>query len=273
MRLRLYADDCVLYTNVTNRRDQEGLNNVFSSFCGWSTAWQMSINYQKTVQMTFTNKKQPLVFSYSYNGHYLNSVNTFKYLGLTFTQNLKWHLHIETICARALGKLGYLKRTLKHSTRDCKLTAYKSLVRPLLEYASVVWSPYTAVDTNKLEAIQKKAIRFIFRRYDRDFSPSSHACALSLEPLAYRRTLERITLLHQIVHGHSHIQAPISLSPTTRRDTRRSHPLNIVPFQPFVNCFRHSFFPSVVDIWNSLDGSLREKPNEQFVKELPNYIS
>lgn len=82
VRLRLYADVCVLYTNVTNRRDQEGLNNVFSSFCGWSTAWQMSISYQKTVQMTFTNKKQPLVLSYSYNGHYLNSVSTFKYLGL-----------------------------------------------------------------------------------------------------------------------------------------------------------------------------------------------
>lgn len=109
VRLRLYADDCVLYTCVTNIRDQEGLNNVFSSFCAWSTAWQMSINYQKTVQMTFTIKKQPLVFRYSYNGHYLNSVKTFKYLGITFTENLKWHLHIETICARALRKLGYLK--------------------------------------------------------------------------------------------------------------------------------------------------------------------
>lgn len=132
VKLRLYADDCVLYTRVTNRQDQEVLNNVFSSFCGWSNAWQMSINYQKTVQMTFTNKKQPLSFSYSCNGHYLNSVNTFKYLGVTFTQNLKWHLHIETICARALRKLGYLKWTLKCSTKDCKLTARQTITRERL---------------------------------------------------------------------------------------------------------------------------------------------
>lgn len=272
VKLRLYADDCVLYTSVNNAHDQDVLNKVFSSFCGWSATWQMNINYQKTVQMTFTNKKQPLRFSYSYNGHYLNSVNTFKYLGVTYTQNLKWHHHIETICARALRKLGYIKRTLKHSTKDCKLTAYKSLVRPLLEYASAVWSPYTALDINMLEGIQKKAIRFIFGRYDRNFSPSSHACSLSLEPLAFRRTLDRITLLHKIVRSRSCIEAPITFCDSARQTTRRSHPLNIVPFQPFVNCFKHSFFPAVVEIWNNLDGSLREKPIELFLKELPNHI-
>ncbi|MBS2634160.1 hypothetical protein KFY46_25870, partial [Salmonella enterica subsp. enterica serovar 1,4,[5],12:i:-] len=35
-------------------------------------------------------------------------------------------------------------------------------------------------------------------------------------------------------------------------------------------CF---FFPIAVEIWNSLDGSLRERPNEQFAEELPDHIS
>lgn len=57
VKLRLYADDCVLYSNVSSVIDQVLLNDVFSSFCDWSRTWQMELNFQKTVTMTFTNKK------------------------------------------------------------------------------------------------------------------------------------------------------------------------------------------------------------------------
>ena len=36
-------------------------------------------------------------------------------------------------------------------------TAYNTLVRPQVEYASPVWSPYTQSSINKVEKIQKRA--------------------------------------------------------------------------------------------------------------------
>lgn len=60
----------------------------------------------------------------------------------------------------------------------------------MLEYASVVWSPHLEQDKNRLESVQKKATRFIFNRYDGDFSPSSHAHLLLLPSLEHRRTPE-----------------------------------------------------------------------------------
>lgn len=122
---------------------------------------QMALNLDKTVYMTFTNKKHPLRFSYGQN---MKHVNEIKYLGVTFSPNLNWHKHINLVCSKALRKLGYLKRTLRDATRECKLTAYISLIRPVLEYASVVLSPHCACDIAQLERVKKKAIRFVYHR-------------------------------------------------------------------------------------------------------------
>lgn len=43
---------------------------------------------------------------------------------------------------------------------------YISLVRPHLEYASQVWDPYLQGDTDRLEAVQKFALKLISRQWD-----------------------------------------------------------------------------------------------------------
>lgn len=272
VKLRMYADDCVIYNTISNAHDQVELNNVFSLFCNWSETWQMSINFKKTVVMTFSNKKRPLPFTYASDNVTLTHVAEFKYLGVTLTTNLKWHKHVETICNKALRKLWYLRRTLSNSTKECKLTAYKTLVRPILEYGSVVWSPHHKHDKAKLESVQKKAVRFIFRRYDRQFSPTSHAHDLSLQSLEHRRNCDRVILLHKIVHTSTCVLAPISFVAPSARCTRRSDPLNIVPFRSNLDCFKFSFFPRTVELWNELDGCLRRLGAAQFEKELRNNV-
>jgi uncharacterized membrane protein len=39
--------------------------------------------------------------------------------------------------------------------------AYFTLARPLVEYASTVWDPYTQADINKVEAVQRRAARYV----------------------------------------------------------------------------------------------------------------
>jgi hypothetical protein len=39
-----------------------------------------------------------------------------------------------------------------------KEQAYFILARPLVEYASTVWDPYTQADINKVEAVQRRAV-------------------------------------------------------------------------------------------------------------------
>ena len=57
--------------------------------------------------------------------------------------------------------LGLLKHTLFHADKKTKLIAYKTLCRPMLEYASASWDPYLVKDIGALEIVQKRAVRFI----------------------------------------------------------------------------------------------------------------
>jgi hypothetical protein len=60
------------------------------------------------------------------------------------------------------SSLLFLRRNLKIPSIRIKEQAYQTLVRPLVEYASTVWNPYTKTEINKIEAVQ--------RRVDRDSS-------------------------------------------------------------------------------------------------------
>jgi hypothetical protein len=63
-------------------------------------------------------------------------------------------------CKKASSTLGFLRRNLQHCPRGCRRTAYIALIRSIMEYGSVIWDPYT-----KLESIQRRGARFITKDY------------------------------------------------------------------------------------------------------------
>ena len=52
--------------------------------------------------------------------------------------------------------------------QDVKESAYKGMVRPILEYGSSVWDPYTLGFQDELEKVQNRAARFVTRNYTRE---------------------------------------------------------------------------------------------------------
>ena len=81
--------------------------------------------------------------SYTLEGTVLENVDNIKHLGVTITSDLKWNTHISNICTKANRTLGFLRRTLFSCSQDVKEAAYKGMIRPILEYGSSVWDPYT----------------------------------------------------------------------------------------------------------------------------------
>ena len=68
----------------------------------------------------------------------LSSLDHCKYLGVTLQSNLKWNKHSEEKIASANSILGLLRRNNKVASTYVKDLTYKALIRPKLEYASVV---------------------------------------------------------------------------------------------------------------------------------------
>lgn len=77
------------------------------------------------------------LFSYTIHSNVLEVVNEYKYLVVTITSNVSWAIHTQQIITKVSSKLWSLRRKMRRCTFATKLTAYKSLIRALLEYADI----------------------------------------------------------------------------------------------------------------------------------------
>ena len=124
-------------------------------------------------------------------------------LGLQISEDLKWTTQITNVAKKANSTLGFLRRNLRFCPKECKKTAYISLVRSTIEYGAIVWDPDTTSDINKLERIQRRAVRFITGDYKtrEEGSVTNVLNDLKLENLQLRRTSLRLVFLYKMVEG------------------------------------------------------------------------
>ena len=70
---------------------------------------------------------------------------------------MTWSHHIQAITNKATKMLNFVTRTLYQCDPEVKATAYSTLVRPTLEYATVVWdpvNPHQKYLINSIEMVQ-----------------------------------------------------------------------------------------------------------------------
>ena len=123
----------------------------------------------------------------------------------------------------------------------------------------------------RLEAVQKKAVCFIFRRYDRYFSPSSALHEIQLEPLSARRDVESLKILHNIINNSYRISNTAFLSFAKPSSTRNFHELNLATLFARTDTFKYSFFPRTIELWNSVPGRIRSLALNEYVSFLVEY--
>ena len=125
-----------------------------------------------------SRKRNPLIHNYTLHGQSLKSVESAKYLGETITSDLRWNCHVSNITNKGNQTLGFLKRNLKIKSPALKAIAYKSLVRPTLEYSSTAWDPYTQQNIDKIEMVQRRAVRYTLNRYGKTESVTNMLAGL-----------------------------------------------------------------------------------------------
>lgn len=109
---------------------------------------------------------------------------------------MKWDTHITTICQKSKKLLGLMYRKFYTSVDPiflCRL--YLSLVRPILEFASPVWDPYTQKSIKELESVQKFALKICSHCWDINYEMLLNM--FQLPSLAARREYLRINTLHK----------------------------------------------------------------------------
>ena len=75
---------------------------------------------------------------YTFDNTPVTDTSSTSYLGVELSPDLRWNKQVKKTVAKGNQTLGVLKRNLGHSPRSIKDMAYKTILRPKLEYASAV---------------------------------------------------------------------------------------------------------------------------------------
>ena len=206
----------------------------------------MELNINKCSVLSITLKSNYIFHDYNILGATLKRVTNHDYLGVTISSDLNWLRHVTKISNKASRTLGLLKRTLSPCSQNVKSIAYKMLVRPQLEYASEVWSPYTMKCIKKIEQIQRNSCRFIFHEYHRDTDTSLLINRLNLDSLYARRLIQQATMFYKIHYSLVDICPPSYIQHANHISSRIDHPLKYCNKNPLqINAYKYSFFPAV----------------------------
>ena len=138
--------------------DYKSLQNDLQRVEQWENELNVNLHLERCSVLPVTKSKITVSRTYSLHGHTLETVSSTKYLGWTLQSDTRLNHHIYSIVTKANRTLAFLRRNLKICSTKTKDFAYKSLVRPLLEYASSVWDPTTKKDIFRIEAVQRQAV-------------------------------------------------------------------------------------------------------------------
>lgn len=239
---------------VHNDLDTHLLQEDLIRFQTYCILNKLQLNVSKCYHVTYTRKKTLIGTGYTLYGQTINKVNTIRDLGVIFDSKLLFDQHIESIVKKAAKALGFITRMSANfrSIKTIKII-YCSFVRSHLEYASQVWNPQYEIYNSRIEAIQKKFLKYIdfkARQYSADYSQRCHR--YHFLPLEHRRLINDICFLLNIANGTidcAELVAKLELR--TNQLGLRQRPLLNVPFS-CTNYRRNAFFARSTASFNKL---------------------
>ena len=265
--VRLFADDCILYRPITSKHNIEHLQADLDTLTTWQDKWQIALQrrqmlHSQIISLQNTIHSSVQAWPVSSQRSLITLISWHQYI----SHDLKWAEHINSTISKANRVLGAVHRNLHPCHTDIKSTAYKSLVRPHLEYSATVWDPYTTDLINKLEAVQQRAARCACRDYSPRSSVTEMLQKLEWDSLQTRRSAARLSMMFKIVNDQVAVPASKFLQPALRPTRHHNSKLFLCP-QAKKDGFNNSFFPRTIAQWNTLPESIVNSTTTEIFKE------
>ena len=243
-----FADDTKIFRPIKTADDQQTLQEDLDKLCQWAQKWQMKFNTSKCKVIHFGRNNQHL--PYQMDGIELQQSENERDLGVIVQQNLDVGQHIGAVTGKANQILGMIARSYDDKRRKNIIQLYKTLVRPILEYASPIWRPYKQKHVDVLESIQRRATKMIEGLGEMAYTDRLTNCRLlSLE---MRRRRADLIETFKIMNGLEPLPAELFFDTISHTTTTRGHSKKLHKPQARIDPRKYSFSHRVIETWNSL---------------------
>ena len=256
-KLRLFADDSLLYRIIKSPRDVEILQKDLETPQNWEKKWKMEFHPGKCQHLRITNKKNPIPSTYKIHDTPISETDSAKYLGVVIDSKLTWKHQYSSMIKKCNSTLAFIKRNLNKAPKLAKARCYTGLMRPRVEYASPIWDPHHQIDIENLEKVQKRAARFVTGNYKMETGNTKlNLDNLNWPPLEERRLQTKLEIFQKA--RLKIIDIPTDHLAFKNRPTRQGG--DGQTYQKFfsnIDSHRYSFFPHTTNTWNKLPLNVR----------------
>ena len=256
-----YADDTRIFLSSSKNYEdslqlQIKVQEDMDNFTLWSGSSGMFLNVDKCFAVSFGRSDNNR--TYTIDGLHVPSKTTFSDLGLLVQSPISFKSHVDNIVARSFKKLAVINKVFSTKSHFTIIELYKSFVRPLLEYSSVIWCPYTQNLVDEVERVQRRLCRMLpSLRHLSDKSQLKKIGLLSLRARRIRFQLITIYKMNKNVSGLNFYDFFELLT-----DCRtRGHSARIRTKYSSHNYRLHFFTVSSITMWNNLSQGDIDSPS------------
>lgn len=174
-RLTLYADDLnVLVTSINANEAISEAHKIVSEIKMWTMKNELTINEQKTYYMFFHRhrKKQnnrsadsPITANAMINlaGYQLHKTSSINFLGICIDEKLKFDEHVKKLAMKMNTFFPIIYRLRDILDTQGKYILYYAYIYSRIQYGIIVYGSTTKSLLNKIQIIQNRTIRTLFR--------------------------------------------------------------------------------------------------------------
>ena len=171
-------------------------------------------------------------------------------------------------CAKTSRLLGYVRRNTRLvKSTTVRRSAYLTLVRSHLGYATQVWTPQSKDLIRKLERVQRRATKYILDLpFICDQTYRDRITKLNLLPISYWHEFLDMIFFFKVVTGIVKVSPSVLPQVLVTRTTRSNSNRNVTHFiskKCNTVTFQRSFFNRTIRIWNTLANDLQLSCNLQ----------
>ena len=203
-------------------------------------------------------------YTLKFNEYEIESKNSVTLLGIDIDNKLSFHDHIHTLTRKAAGQLNYLISKKKFLNIEAKKVLIESFIISNFNYCPLVWLFCNYKSTSKQEAIQKRALRFLYDDYESSYE---HLLTLANKPTIEVRKLRFLAIeIFKTINSLNPSFMKEIFTLNTIRDASRN--LLMVKAQSTKQYGTDTLRSLGPKIWNSLLPEIRSSENLNIFKSL-----
>ena len=157
--IKMYANNIKIYYVIRHGSGRSVLQLCLNRICDWASKRELKFLFDKCQLLQIVNNKN---ISYNLGSLKISSWKSVVDFSVTIQSSLKSSLHCSLVAKKANIRAKLIFKSFLSRNSINYIRAFKCYVRPVLEYACIVWNSNLLQDNNLIENVQRRFTRNVY---------------------------------------------------------------------------------------------------------------